>query len=74
MEHYHVLLANVIFTCGSAVQRSAFAFLLMSLLSHLGSQTPHNLPQNIQEVSRSQQLVDVLLVVSSDPQFRSSPS
>lgn len=72
MEHYHVLLANVIFTCGSAVQRSTFAFLLMSLLSHLGSQDPHNSPQNTQEVSGSQQLVDVLLVLSSDPRFRSS--
>lgn len=74
MEHYHVLLANVIFTCGSAVQISTFALFLMSLLSHLGSQNPHNLPQNIQEASRRQQLVDVLLVGSSDPWFRSSPS
>lgn len=30
MEHYQVLLANVIFTCGSAAQRSTFALLLMS--------------------------------------------
>lgn len=67
MEHYHVLLANVIFTCGSAAQRSTFALLVMSLLSHLGSRNPHNLPQNIQEVSRSQQLTDVMLAVSSDP-------
>lgn len=73
MEHYHVLVANVIFTCGFAAQRSTFALLLMSLLSHLGSPNPHNLPQNIQEASRSQQLVDVLLAVSSDPWFRSSP-
>lgn len=42
MEHYHVFLANVIFTCGSAVQRSTFALLLMSLLSHLDSQNPHH--------------------------------
>lgn len=67
MERYHVLLANVIFTCGSAAQRSTFALLVMSLLSHLGSRNPHNLPQNIQEVSRSQQLTDVMLAVSSDP-------
>lgn len=67
MERYHVLLANVIFTCGSAAQRSTFALLVMSLLSHLGSRNPHNLPQNIQEVSRSQQLTDAMLAVSSDP-------
>lgn len=67
MERYHVLLANVIFTCGSAARRSTFALLVMSLLSHLGSRNPHNLPQNIQEVSRSQQLTDVMLAVSSDP-------
>lgn len=67
MERYHVLLANVVFTCGSAAQRSTFALLVMSLLSHLGSRNPHNLPQNIQEVSRSQQLTDVMLAVSSDP-------
>lgn len=73
MEHYQVLLANVIFTCGSAAQRSTFALLLMNPLSHLGSQNPHNLPQNIQEASRSQQLPDMLLVISSDPWFRGSP-
>lgn len=74
MEHYQVLPANVIFTCGSAAQRSTFVLLLMTPLSHPGSQSPHNLPQNIQEASRSQQLLDMLLVISSDPWFRGSPS
>lgn len=33
MEHFHVLVANAIFTCGFAALRYTLALLLMSLLS-----------------------------------------
>ena len=45
MEHYHVLVANVIFTCGFAAQRSTFALCPMSLLSQPGSKKPRIWPK-----------------------------
>lgn len=71
-EHYHVLVANVIFTCGFAARRSTFALLPMSLLSQPRSRKTQNLAQNAQGTSEqlpvpSRAPVDVPPVVSSDP-------
>lgn len=66
------MVANVIFTCGFAAQRSTFALLPMSLLSQPRSRKTQNLAQNAQGASEqlpvpSRALVDVPPVVSSDP-------